>query len=164
MASFTGYSATYSPISYPQMGSQQYQDQMQQIRQMQQMQQIQAQPQATAQTMSNSIVWIKQRREAEDYLLAPNNSVVFMDEAMTHIYMKSADQFGRPTFSSKLLVDDTDGNENAVDSKAVVVDEDKYMTRKEFENWLESFEKKMSEAKTRQTSRKSVSKGGTENE
>jgi len=132
---------------YPQMG---YQQQLTQpmAQQPQQMPQV-AQP--TMPQMNSTIVWVKQRREAEDYLVAPNNSVVFMDEAMTHLYMKSADQFGRPTFTSKLLTDDTPVAQEDSTQSTANLDLDKYMTKEDFEKWVDdTLEKRLSELKPRQ--------------
>lgn len=137
------------PMGYQQMTLPQWQNQ-------QAMTQIQ-QPQITQQPMVNStIVWVKHQKEAEDYLVAPNNSMVFMDEAMTHLYMKSADQFGRPTFTSKLLTDDTvvDVPQNDL--------MDKYMTKDDFAKWVdETFEKRLSELRPRNNQRSK--KGANDN-
>lgn len=83
---------------------------------------------------NNTLVWVKTQKEAEDYLVAPNNSIVFMDEAMTHLYMKSADQFGRPTFKVKLLTDEC--AEPAPE----------YMTKADFDAWVSgTFETRLAE-------------------
>lgn len=139
-----GYPASYQQITIPQW--QQMQQIQQQIPQLQA--QAQAQPQMPVipqQVINNTIVWVKSQKEAEDYLVAPNNSVVFMDEAMTHLYMKSADQFGRPKFSSKLLTDDTE-KPSEPRREPETVDTEKYLTKEEFAAWIdESLEKRLSE-------------------
>ena len=141
------------PVTYPQTG---YQQMTMPNYQMSQMgQQI---PQTTQnvpiQTMNSTIVWVKHRKEAEDYLVAPNNSVVFMDEAMTHLYMKSADQFGRPSFSAKLLTDDVPETQSEPQRTAESVDPNKYLTKEEFSIWVDdTLEKRLSELKGRQNQR-----------
>lgn len=130
------------PGTYQQMTVPQWQQMSQQMTQP-----IQT-PQMTQPMINNTIVWVKSQKEAEDYLVAPNNSMVFMDEAMTHLYMKSADQFGRPTFSSKRLTDDTP--QAVVDAPEPLeqLDADKYMTKDEFKAWVDdTLEKRLSELK-----------------
>lgn len=130
------------PGTYQQMTVPQWQQMSQQMTQP-----IQT-PQMTQPMINNTIVWVKSQKEAEDYLVAPNNSMVFMDEAMTHLYMKSADQFGRPTFSSKRLTDDTP--QTVVDAPEPLeqLDTDKYMTKDEFKAWVDdTLEKRLSELK-----------------
>lgn len=141
---FGGYPMNYQQMTLPQWQNQQSMNQIQQ-------------PQITQQPMVNStIVWVKHQKEAEDYLVAPNNSMVFMDEAMTHLYMKSADQFGRPTFTSKLLTDDT-----VVDAPQSDL-MDKYMTKDDFAKWVdETFEKRLSELRPRNNQR--TRKGANDN-
>lgn len=141
------------PASYQQMSIPQWQQMQQQIPQYQAQPQVQQQmPVVPQQIINNTIVWVKSQKEAEDYLVAPNNSVVFMDEAMTHLYMKSADQFGRPKFSSKLLSDDTPSDPHR---DTETIETDKYLTKEEFSVWIdESLEKRLSELRpTRQPKR-----------
>ena len=134
MAMFNGYPASYQQMTLPQ-----WQNQYQQPVIQQPLQQIQP-------TMNNTIVWVKTQKEAEDYLVAPNNSMVFMDEAMTHLYMKSADQFGRPSFRSKLLTDDTPKQPSEARSETKTDDADKYLTKEEFAKWVDdTLEKRLSE-------------------
>lgn len=146
----------------------QYQAQLQQAQQALQ-QQMQQQPQIMPQTMNSTIVWVKRQKEAEDYLVAPNNSVVFMDEAMTHLYMKSADQFGRPSFTSKLLTDEepevvVEEPKEKPQTQAPSIDIEKYMTKEEFRSWVdEKLERRLSEIQQRNnqpSGRKQNGKGG----
>lgn len=146
-----GYPTAYSPMGYQQMTIPQYQMQ-------QQAQQAQA-PTMPQPTLNSTIVWVKQRKEAEDYLVAPNNSMVFMDEAMTHLYMKSADQFGRPSFTSKLLTDDTSETYVKPSESTEKIDMDKYLTREDFAKWVDdTLEKRLSELRPRQQRNKQTEK------
>lgn len=136
------------PGAYQQMTLPQWQQMNQpQIPSQQMMQSVQP-PQMTQPTINSTIVWVKSQKEAEDYLVAPNNSMVFMDEAMTHLYMKSADQFGRPSFSSKRLTDDTQEIIVEPSETHESIDPDKYMTKDEFKAWVDdTLEKRLSELK-----------------
>lgn len=134
------YPATYQQMTIPQWQAQQATQFQQPIPQQQSV--------VPSPMVNNTIVWVKTQKEAEDYLVAPNNSMVFMDEAMTHLYMKSADQFGRPTFRSKLLTDDTPQPTAEPHTEEKLVDMDKYMTKEEFSIWVdETLEKRLSELK-----------------
>ena len=77
-----------------------------------------------------------------------------MDEAMTHLYMKSADQFGKPSFSAKLLTDDVPETQSEPQKAAEIADPNKYLTKEEFSVWVdETLEKRLSELKGRQNQR-----------
>lgn len=152
------------PASYQQMTIPQWQMQQQQMAQQQPIQPQVQQPVQPQQVMNSTIVWIKDRKEAEDYLIAPNNSVVFMDVAMTHLYMKSADQFGRPTFTSKLLTDEVSETPQDGQNETIVVNSDKYLTKEEFDEWVcDTLEKRLSELKQRNNRNRQNSKGGNDN-
>ena len=154
MANFNyGYPATYPQMAYQSVPFNSYQMQQQVAGQQQQMNQ-----QPMQQSVNSNIVWVKRSKEAEDYLVAPNNSVIFMDEAMTHLYMKSADQFGRPSFTSKKLIDDTDNSIVDVSDTAQGINTDNFITKEEFDSWVNDvLEKKLSDIKSNKPNQR---KGG----
>ena len=109
----------YQPI-FPQY----YPMQMQPVPQMQPMQpmnqpvnqpnqQMQGQQTQPIIQKSNDIIPVKSRKEAEEYPVAPGNSVTFKDENEPYIYTKTMgfSQFDKPQFEAIRLVKET-GNEN----------------------------------------------------
>lgn len=65
-------------------------------------QQVQQQPQATS-----GIIWVSGLSEAQMYPVAPNNAVALWEQSGKVIYLKSADQTGKPTMKVYDLVERT---------------------------------------------------------
>lgn len=128
---------------YPQVQPQQvYAQQAQQMPQMQQQVQ-QQQPQI----QNGGFVSVRSRAEAQNYPVAPGNSVTFKDETAPFVYVKTMgfSQLDRPIFESfRLVKEETPqtpietGNSAAHEEKQI--DLSVYMTKAEFEPFLARIE------------------------
>lgn len=54
---------------------------------------------------SNSIIWVNNESEAQNYPVAPNNAVALWDSQKAAIYLKQADASGKPTFKAFDLIE-----------------------------------------------------------
>ena len=146
-----------SPYFYPTYNNyqQMYPAQNQQLQNMQQLPQMysgqmpqaqqtqQAQPQ---QIQNGGFISVRSRSEAQNYPIAPGNSVTFKDETAPFVYVKTMgfSQLDRPVFETFRLVkeDATQEAENTV-NKSVAnnnIDLSKYVTKGEFEPILARLE------------------------
>ena len=101
--------------SYPYYGYQPYQmyqpyqppmaDQLTQLRQ-QQFQPAQNVQQAPQQTQSG-MIWVQNKMEAANYLVAPNSAVTLWDSNYPVVYLKQADASGKPSMKIYDLVERT---------------------------------------------------------
>lgn len=48
-------------------------------------------------TNSSNIIWVNGEKEADDFLIAPNNAVVLWDSTQPVVYIKQADATGKPS-------------------------------------------------------------------
>ena len=110
-----GYQPMYMPNTYQQMYTQPMMQQTipqlqnQQLSQQQiQAAQVQAQ-QVPQQQVPNSIIWVKNEREAFEFPVAPNGAVSLWDENRPVIYLKQSDASGRPTTKIYDLVERIEG-------------------------------------------------------
>ena len=103
----------YFPQTYQ---AQAYYPQMQQP-------QMQTQPQ---QQNANSLIWVVGENGADSYLVAPGQTVLLWDSTAPVIYLKSADNMGRP---SKRILDYTE--RGALAQKADISPQKDYATKDE---------------------------------
>ena len=107
--------------------------------QAQQMQQ-QAQPQQQAQIQNGGFISVRSRAEAQNYPVAPGNSVTFKDETAPFVYVKTMgfSQLDRPIFESYRLVKEEAPQTPAETGRNAAHEENNidlsiYMTKAEFE-------------------------------
>lgn len=115
MPMFNNFPATYQTPYYPQV--------------QQQPQMIQQQPQMQQPMNNNGIIWVQGEAGAKSYLVAPNTTVQLWDSESQTIYLKSADASGMPSIKT---LDYTIRDANPP-IQSVVVDDDKYISRDEFD-------------------------------
>lgn len=81
-------------------------------------QQVQQQPQTTS-----GILWVSGLSEAQMYPVAPNNAVALWEQSGKVIYLKSADQTGKPTMKVYDLVERTqNGSEPSLGQDVKTID------------------------------------------
>ena len=100
--------------------------------QYQQMQQVPMQ-----QTPNQGLLWVQGETGAKSYLMAPGTTVLLMDSESQKFYLKSTDISGMPslrTFEYKEILPGTQQNSSPEEM------EDKYVTRKEYEDLKEQHE------------------------
>ncbi len=118
-----------------------YQQQYQQpIQQPVQLQQPVIMP---SQNQNQILAWVKDEKEAMDYLLSPGQSIFLMTQNEEYLFAKACDQLGKTTLIKKRLVDETSNQDPVYNMKD-------YIRREELENLIsdriqKEFEKKMSE-------------------
>ena len=90
------------------------------------------QPQAQQQIQNGGIVSVRNRVEAQNYPVAPGNSVTFKDETAPYVYTKTMgySQLDRPVFEIYRLVKEDNAAETA--SAENNVDLSGYVTKAEF--------------------------------
>ena len=119
----------YFPVNYS-YGNY-YPQAYQPVAQQPMVQQPQVQPtqmSPTNQTPSTSgIIWVSGAQEAQMYPLAPNNAVALWETSGKTIYLKSADQTGKPTIKVYDLVERT----QSVSESFGPEDKIDYVTREE---------------------------------
>lgn len=54
-------------------------------------------PPAQSTSNNSNIIWVNNEKEADDFLVAPNNAVVLWDANQPVVYVKQADATGKPT-------------------------------------------------------------------
>ena len=98
-------------------------------------------PSQPMQQQSSQIIWVSGEAGAKSYLVAPGNTVMLLDAENSIFYLKSADASGMPL---PLRIFDYKERQNASvsDFKAPTSDfsglDDKFVTRKEFDEWKAS--------------------------
>lgn len=134
MAMFNNFPATYQNPYYQQQQPMYQQPQMQQPMQQQQMVQQQ-------QMQNNNIIWVSGEAGAKSYLVAPNTTVQLWDSESQTIYLKSADASGMP--SIKVIDYTVRGSDLA--NNAFSVDDNKFISRDEFNGLKSEFDALKSE-------------------
>lgn len=132
----------YQANAVPQM-----QQPVQMTQQNQPMQAVQQQQMAQPQIQNGGLVSVRGRSEAQNYPVAPGNSVTFKDETAPYVYTKTMgfSQLDRPVFETfRLVKEETSENSSenhAVNkSEAQTVDFTKYATKAEIEPILARLE------------------------
>ena len=92
---------------------------------------------------------VQNEKEAANYPLLPNQSILLMNQREPYLYMKGVDQLGKITFVKKRLVDESDNKEQ----------ETNFIKREEVENLIsdriqKEIEKRMSEISFKPTKNK----------
>ena len=104
------------------------------------------------QQQSSQIIWVSGEAGAKSYLVAPGNTVMLLDAENSVFYLKSADASGMPW---PLRIFDYKERQNASVSefKAPTSDfsglDDKFVTRKEFDEWKASMATQHTHKKTK---------------
>lgn len=125
----------------------QIQPQQMYAQQAQQMPQVQQQAQPQQQIQNGGFISVRSRAEAQNYPVAPGNSVTFKDETAPFVYVKTMgfSQLDRPIFESYRLVKEdapqtpVENGQNMAD-KTNNIDLSDYMTKAEFEPILARIE------------------------
>ena len=92
---------------------------------------VQQQPvQQQATPVTSGIIWISGEQEASMYPIAPNSAVALWEKTGKTIYLKSADQTGRPTIRIYDLVERAETASGA--SQAKDDQQHSYVTKNEF--------------------------------
>lgn len=94
--------------------------------------------QATGQNMSSPFNWVLGQGEAESFPVSPGCTVILWDSNANIIYLKTADQTGRPSMRKLRW-------EEYVDTLPVsqpTINPDEYVTRKEFDELLKRLTEK----------------------
>ena len=103
-------------------------------------------PQQPQQQSNSGLIWVQGEAGAKSYLVAPGSTVMLMDSENTVFYLKSSDASGMPLplrifdYSERRENVSTDPQRIPQDSHAI--DPTNYITRKEFEEFIESLNKK----------------------
>lgn len=92
-------------------------------------------------TQTNGIIWVQGEAGAKSYLVAPNTTVQLWDSEAQKIYLKSADASGMP--SIKTLDYTIRGTESS--NIAVSTDDNKFISRDEFNGLKSKLESLQSE-------------------
>ena len=100
----------------------------QQYQQPQQMQQV-----------NQGILWVQGEAGAKSYLVAPNTSVLLMDSENSNFYIKTTDAAGMPTLRTFAYKEVTVGAKELQKQAEVNLD-DKYVTRKEYDDLRSKYE------------------------
>ncbi len=87
-------------------------------------------PQAAQPQQNNGVLWVQGEEGAKAYMVAPGNSVILMDSEHSTFYLKSCDQSGMPSLRV------FEYTERRATPRAESFGEDKYLTRKEFEEFV----------------------------
>ena len=83
-------------------------------------------PNQNQQQNSNGMIWVVGETGADSYLIAPGQTVMLWDSTAPVIYLKSADNMGRP---SKRILDYTE--RGALAQKAEILAESDYATKED---------------------------------
>ena len=98
-------------------------------------------PSITPQTQ-NTFAWIQGEEAARNYPVAPGNTIVLIEADKPIMYMKSADLSGRPQpIQVRYLVSKED-YEKIQNGKNSLKNQDSYLTKEEFEKYVEDAENK----------------------
>lgn len=98
--------------------------------------------QAQPQQVSTGFAWVQGEAAAKAYAVAPGTTMMLMDTENPVIYMKSADQSGRPQeMQVRYLVtkEEYDKVQNGIVSSQ---NADNFVTKQEFENFVEDINKR----------------------
>ena len=95
------------------------------------------------QNQNQILAWVRDEKEAMDYLLSPGQSIFLMTQNEEYLFAKSCDQLGKTTFIKKRLVDESNPQDPSFNLK-------EYIRREELEDLItdriqREVEKKMSE-------------------
>ena len=123
----------YNPYQYGQINP--LQPQMDRLAQMQAQYQ---QPQQTQQ-VNQGILWVQGEAGAKSYLVAPNTSVLLMDSENSNFYIKTTDAAGMPALRTFAYKEVTVGTQDQQKQAEVNLD-DKYVTRKEYDDLRSKYE------------------------
>ena len=148
---------------YPYMGYQPYYqqavpDQLAQLRMQQQNQPAQAvqpmppqmmqPPMAQPSAQSNGIIWVSSKQEADGYLIAPGSAVALWDSSAPVIYLRQADNTGKPSTKVYDLVERADSQ---LPPQSPKIDLSNFITRDELEEILaERLKKPVKAAKAKE--------------
>lgn len=116
----------YNPYQYGQINP--LQPQMDRLAQMQQTQQV-----------NQGILWVQGEAGAKSYLVAPNTSVLLMDSENSNFYIKTTDAAGMPALRTFAYKEVTVGTQDQQKQAEVNLD-DKYVTRKEYDDLRSKYE------------------------
>ena len=75
-------------------------------------------PTQNQQQPNNSIIWVVGENGADSYLVAPNQTVLLWDSTAPVLYLKSADNLGRP---SKRILDYKERGQTSQDERGLSV-------------------------------------------
>ena len=123
----------YNPYQYGQINP--LQPQMDRLAQMQAQYQ---QPQQTQQ-VNQGILWVQGEAVAKSDLVAPNTSVLLMDSENSNFYIKTTDAAGMPALRTFAYKEVTVGTQDQQKQAEVNLD-DKYVTRKEYDDLRSKYE------------------------
>lgn len=114
-------------------------DQLAQMRALQQF--PQQQPQS-----NSGLIWVQGEAGAKSYLVSPGSTVMLMDSENTVFYLKSSDASGMPL---PLRIFDYSERKESIHTESEraqqnppSIDPSNYITRKEFDDFIESLSKK----------------------
>lgn len=114
-------------------------DQLAQMRALQQL--PQQQPQS-----NSGLIWVQGEAGAKSYLVSPGSTVMLMDSENTVFYLKSSDASGMPL---PLRIFDYSERKESIHTELEraqqnppSIDPNNYVTRKEFDDFIESLSKK----------------------
>ena len=123
----------YNPYQYGQVNP--LQPQMDRLAQMQ----AQYQQPQQMQQVNQGILWVQGEAGAKSYLVAPNTSVLLMDSENSNFYIKTTDAAGMPTLRTFAYKEVTVGAKEPQKQAEVNLD-DKYVTRKEYDDLRSKYE------------------------
>ena len=123
----------YNPYQYGQVNP--LQPQMDRLAQMQ----AQYQQPQQMQQVNQGILWVQGEAGAKSYLVAPNTSVLLMDSENSNFYIKITDAAGMPTLRTFAYKEVTVGAKEPQKQEEVNLD-DKYVTRKEYDDLRSKYE------------------------
>lgn len=146
MQGFPAYQNAYIPP---------YQDRLAQLQNQYQqaIPQMQVQPQ---QTINQGLLWVQGEAGAKSYLVAPNTTVLLMDADAQRFYIKSTDPSGIPSLRTFEFTEVLPTHLQPVTQPVENLD-DKYVTRKEFNEIMEKLSSIQNNSTTDRT--KTVKKG-----
>lgn len=154
MANFNNFPATYQAVNYP-ANNGYYQPQVGGINFAPQNPQMVSQPQPQPIYQQNGLIWVKGMSEVESYQVQPGATVALWDRDEQVVYIKSADQTGRPSVT---ILDYTDRNANQ-DNVQVC----NYATIEQvdaLQNQINDITKRLDTMKSKQNNRRDVNHNG----
>lgn len=77
---------------------------------------------------SSSIVWVQGEDGAQNYSVAPGNTVLLMDSSSNKFYIKSSDIYGKPTIRVYSYEEEVKDQQKASDAQV----QNDYVSRDEF--------------------------------
>lgn len=106
---------------------------------------------------SNGIVWVNSRAEADNYLVAPGNAVALWDANDPLVYLRQADNTGKPSTTVYELVERDPGKRQDPKKEMQLPDFSQFLKREEVEKVVEEMVENILSGRLKKTS-KSVSK------